>query len=227
MVAWNLPTDGRCQAVWQVLCRLEHSAAKQSAASIKTRPYKYWRVQLLQRDVWVGRQLVKAEDAHMSDSHPCGSGVSELLLNILSPMRTCTPMPSMSSSRCQILSIVLLPAARQGRTCMKSIQSNNQIGAPVAIGVCSRQSCEKRHVTWLSRAHDALHLQANAQGAPAALQRSLLGGYLPAPGCHSTFLHAHKQRLRSRMSSTAMRTKDCRSGAGFASGYEVGSGQRA
>jgi len=44
-------------------------------------------------------------------------------------------------------------------------------------------------VTLLSRAHDALHLQANAQGALAALQRSLLGGYMPAPGCDSTFLH--------------------------------------
>lgn len=35
-------------------------------------------------------------------------------------------------------------------------------------------------MTLLSRAHDALHLQANAQGALAALQRSLLGGYMPA-----------------------------------------------
>ena len=31
------------------------------------------------------------------------------------------------------------------------------------------------------------HLQANAQGAPAALQRSLLGGYMPAPQRVSTF----------------------------------------
>ena len=33
---------------------------------------------------WVGR------DAHLSDSHPSGSGVDEPLVNILSPSRTCS-----------------------------------------------------------------------------------------------------------------------------------------
>ena len=37
--------------------------------------------------------------------------------------------------------------------------------------------------------HYALHLQANAQGAPAALQRSLLNGYMPAPACNRLCIH--------------------------------------